>query len=235
MVPPPGLSGGATRSAQRRARRKRAAEHSVALPALCGAGYLYNQPVGCRALRSRSLNWREAPPPAHFLVDPELEDPARLAGLLERISRSEVGIVLPGLQVASLLRSNAQFCSDMNQFAQKYAGLRLRPLLENICSRSSRSENALGLALATQHVVRFLRAVVHKCGLLAVLGSAANQRWTVKCIRFYVTRPKLTRCPLGQLMSGLKVEGVAWLRTLPRLVAVHLLAKFLGKLHLFYY
>jgi hypothetical protein len=79
-----------TKNALRRARRKQA--HPV-LPPL-GAAYRYNQPVG-RTLRARSLNWREALPRAHFLVDPKLEEHDRLTGLLERISRGDVGATLP--------------------------------------------------------------------------------------------------------------------------------------------
>jgi hypothetical protein len=217
-----------TKNALRRARRKQA---RPALPPL-GAAYRYNQPVG-RTLRARSLNWREALPRAHFLVDPKLEEHDRLTGLLERISRADVGATLPTprFNVPALLRGNAAFCSQMAVFAQRFRRLRLRPMLNEMCpmpdGQRSPSDKA-GYALATRQVVCFLRTVLRKSGLLAVLGpeGEANRRWAEKCVRFYVSRPKMARCPLGQLMAGLQ-SGPSWGQ--PKVVAKHLLAKFLGE------
>jgi hypothetical protein len=88
-----------------------------------------------------------------------------------------------------------------------------------------------GYALATGQVVCFLRTVLRKSGLLAVLGpeGEANRRWAEKCVRFYVSRPKMARCPLGQLMAGLQCGTSSWGQLGPKVVANHLLAKFLGE------
>jgi hypothetical protein len=221
-----------TKNALRRARRKQVCP---ALPPL-GAAYRYNQPVG-RTLRARSLNWREALPRAHFLVDPQLEEPDRLTGLLERISRAEVGVTLPSprFNVPALLRGNAAFCSQLAVFAQRFRRLRLRPMLNEMCpmpgGQRSLSDKS-GYALATRQVVCFLRTVLRKSGLLAALGGPeeeANRRWAEKCVRFYVSRPKMARCPLGQLMAGLQCGTSSWGQLGPKVVANHLLAKFLGE------
>ena len=227
---PSPVGGACTRSALRRARRKRAhsaeARPSVTTPP--GAAYRCSQPVG-RPRRPPSVNFREALPPAHFLVEAGLTNPTRLAGLLTRISRSNVGLILPGVNVAQLMRESAEFCAQMSQFAQKFKQLRLRLMLDRICPLDSQAGQPQHVVAARQ-VVRYLRAVVHKTGLLAVFGTTANQKWAVKCFRFYVCRPRLTKCPLGQLMAGLSVRAVSWLSLLPKTVAEHILAKFLGKL-----
>jgi hypothetical protein len=181
-----------------------------------------------RSLRPRSLNWRDALPPAHFLLDANLADTALLAALLNRISKSEVGDGPPAVNVAALLRENADFSAQVIQFGRRFRRLHLRKMLDHICAPSSQKD-ALVNAVHKRRVVRFLRAVLNRTGLLKIVGTARNQRWLMKCVRFYVCRPRQSSCPLGQLMAGFHLPDIEWLSALPCRLAAHILAKLLGE------